>query len=81
MLCQWEITRAPGPSSRCSFGRSARLSCGDRKSITTLTPRSSVPNKSWLRKRMRSATPAACAFARASAMRSGSMSTHSALAP
>ena len=70
--------RAQLPSRR---GRSFRLISGQRKSMTTVASSMDVANRSSVRKLMRSATPAAAAFLRLSAMRSGSMSTHTPRTP
>src|SRR4029434_3042991 len=59
MSCQCETMRAPGLSSRRSFGRTLRLSSGERKSMTTVASSTSVRKRSLFRNAMRSVTPAA----------------------
>lgn len=76
MSCMYETTRVPGRSSRHSFGRTRRLISGHRKRATTVAPAISVSKRSSVRKVTLSATPAFRALATLSAMRSGSMSTH-----
>src|ERR1051325_11647637 len=81
MSCQGETMRAPLASSRCRRGRNLRFMSGERKSVTTLARPSSVTSRSSWRKVMRSTSPAAAALLRASAMRSGSISTQTPRAP